>query len=131
MRAMARMAEHRRSGDLNMVRLSILALALMAASPALAASDIPHLNIQQTCQNEAKQDPADYSITGCVGDENKSRVDLEKQWPSFSAASRQFCTEESGSGWDPSYVELLTCLQMHDAASAPQSRPPKLGRMSY
>jgi hypothetical protein len=114
-----------------MVRLSILALALMAASPAFAASDIPRLDIQKTCRNEARQDPADYSITGCVGDEDKSRVDLEKQWPTFSAASRQFCTEESGSGWDPSYVELLTCLQMHDAAAAPQARTPRIGRMSY
>jgi hypothetical protein len=113
-----------------MVRLSILALMLVAASRAFAASDIPRLDIQKTCQNEAKQDPADYSITGCVGDEEKSRTDLEKQWPSFSADSRQFCTEESGSGWDPSYVELLTCLQMHEAASTPQSRPPRLGQLS-
>jgi hypothetical protein len=47
-----------------------------------------------------------------VDDENRARQQLGSQWSKFSAASKAQCIPLEGIGGDPSYVSLLTCLQM-------------------
>lgn len=51
-------------------------------------------------------------IKKCVSDEQQARQQLEEQWPQFLARDRASCTADTMSGGTPSYVELLTCLQM-------------------
>ena len=49
----------------------------------------------------------------CVDDENRARQELVSQWSKFSASSKAQCIPLEGIGGDPSYVSLLTCLQMY------------------
>jgi hypothetical protein len=52
-----------------------------------------------------------------LADEKSARAELEKQWSQFSPALRQRCVDTTETGGNPSYVEVLVCLQMgRDAA---------------
>jgi hypothetical protein len=48
----------------------------------------------------------------CVNDEQKAKRQLAGQWSKFPAPSRVSCTSQESIGGTPSYVSLLTCLQM-------------------
>ena len=42
-----------------------------------------------------------------------ARAELQRQWAQFDPVNRTSCVEETGLGGYPSYVEVLTCLQMY------------------
>ena len=66
----------------------------------------------------------DESLRICMADENGARAQLEKEWTQFSVALRERCVTTTRSGGDPSYVEVLVCLQMgRDAARMERSSP--------
>jgi hypothetical protein len=48
----------------------------------------------------------------CQRDEQDARSKLEKDWSQYSAAQRNQCDGLVTTGGAPSYVELLTCLEM-------------------
>jgi len=55
----------------------------------------------------------------CLEDERAARDDLMKEWGQFSAQDKAICTDQS-TNYHPSYVELLTCLDIaRDAKSYP------------
>jgi hypothetical protein len=53
-----------------------------------------------------------------MSDEQSARTTLVAQWESFAASDRVSCAQSEDAGGAPSYVELLTCLQMAKAARA-------------
>jgi hypothetical protein len=57
----------------------------------------------------------------CVSDERGAMAQLETQWSQFRDTDRAVCTSDSNVGGTPSYVGLLTCLQMaKDARQQPK-----------
>ena len=54
----------------------------------------------------------DQSLKSCVSDEKRARQKLASQWSKFSAAGKAECIPQESIGGTPSYVSLLTCLQM-------------------
>src|SRR5262249_7804963 len=59
----------------------------------------------------------DATLRQCLADENSARDQLENQWTQFPPALPQPCLVTTETGGDPSYVEVLVCLQMgRDAA---------------
>ena len=98
-----------------------------ALLPALAgtllftiADDVPTLNVESGCRAAARMGDSlslDATLRQCLADENSARDQLEKQWTQFPPALRQRCLATTETGGDPSYVEVLVCLQMgRDAA---------------
>ena len=55
----------------------------------------------------------DQSLKNCVNDENRAQRQLASQWSKFSASSKTQCIPLESIGGTPSYVSLLTCLQMN------------------
>ena len=51
-----------------------------------------------------------------MSDETDAQKELDKTWSTFSAGSRSTCLQETKIGGAPSYVELLTCLQLDKQA---------------
>ena len=47
----------------------------------------------------------------CVEGENRTRDNLAEQWATFPAADRAYCVAAIR-GFEPTYTELLTCLEM-------------------
>jgi hypothetical protein len=84
------------------------------------ADKVPTLNVEAGCRAAAKMGDSlslDTTLRQCLADENSARDQLEKQWTQFPLALRQRCVTTTETGGDPSYVEVLVCLQMgRDAA---------------
>jgi hypothetical protein len=103
---------------------SAMPLAFGAALLVAGADQVPTLNIESSCRAAAKMGDRlslDASLRQCLADENSARAQLDKQWTQFSPALRQRCVATTETG-DPSYVEVLVCLQMgRDAAQMDRS----------
>jgi hypothetical protein len=58
-----------------------------------------------------------------LADEKGARDQLEKEWTQFAPALQQRCVDTTQTGGDPSYVEVLVCLQMgRDAGQIDRSQ---------
>ena len=53
----------------------------------------------------------------CDNDEKAAHVTLKKEWSQFSAAQKSMCFGLEQAGGSPSYVELLTCLELGQAVA--------------
>ena len=95
-------------------------VALAATLLHAAADTVPTLDVESGCRAAAKmgdQLSLDTTLRQCLADERGARNELEKQWAQFPPALRQRCLATTETGGDPSYVEVLVCLQMgQDAA---------------
>ncbi|MGH1570731.1 hypothetical protein ACRAWG_08775 [Methylobacterium sp. P31] len=95
---------------------ALLDLLLCGSVAACAwASGLPALDIRSVCAPErrAGSAPVDRaSYRGCLVDEHAARRKLIAQWTTFGARERRVCRQESEIGGAPSYVAILTCLQL-------------------
>jgi hypothetical protein len=99
---------------------------LFALGGALLIADgVPTLDIQPGCRAAAKMGDRlslDESLRQCLSDEKSARSELERQWLQFPPALRQRCIATTETGGDPSYVEVLVCLQMGVDAAQMEKR---------
>jgi hypothetical protein len=93
-------------------------LVLPLAAQLIAASDaVPKLDVTPSCRGAAR---AGYVATtqerlqSCIDGEHRTRDQLAKDWSSFAVAERMFCLA-SIKGFEPTYTELATCLDMKRA----------------
>ena len=92
--------------------LCLLLLPLLAASAA-KAEEVPRFNIKAICSDAPSLGQnAQNTDQGCIRDETQARTQLGQQWSGFKAQRRDACIQEVSIGGPPSYVALLTCLQM-------------------
>jgi hypothetical protein len=77
------------------------------------ADEVPAYNLSPSCRNETVTTASDQS---CLRNEQQARDTLVKQWFQFAPADRANCQQVEQTAGAPSYVELLTCLQMAAAA---------------
>lgn len=97
-------------------------LGMLAFTPPgqTAGEQVPHLNIEGSCrdaENSIGQAP-DQTYKNCLADENEARATLVKKWSQFKPPTRRNCVE-AGAFPNPSYVELLTCLEMFNEILLP------------
>ena len=59
---------------------------------------------------------AGRDTAACERDENNARAALEKEWSQFTLSDKAHCVRLGTLGGSPSYVELLTCLEMAKGA---------------
>ena len=80
------------------------------------ADRVPVFDVPRSCKLDLAATAGlsvDQSLKNCVNDENRARQQLMSQWSKFSASSRAQCIPLENVGGTPSYVSLLTCLQMN------------------
>jgi hypothetical protein len=82
---------------------------------------MPKFNLQQTCGGSAPSGAGDTS-RGCMDSEQDARKELERRWTSFKPDSRRTCAQETQIGGSPSYVEVLTCLELAEGNLTPTPR---------
>ena len=96
-------------------------IALLAL-PDLASAKpdgVPRFDVARSC-NEAQAytgDDKNLAYRGCMKDENEARAELARKWAHFKPGDRKDCVAQ-GAAPVPSYVELLTCLEMSEEAEA-------------
>jgi hypothetical protein len=88
------------------------------------ADSVPQLNVRTSCSAANRGGGATQDMNNCLQEEQLARTQLVKDWGQYAAADRSGCVELSTMGGSPSYVELLTCLEM---AKAAKESPAQLG----
>jgi hypothetical protein len=104
---------------LNAIALSSISLLLPSCSALAMQGSVPRFNIESTCRAARAFAGADKTIAynGCLKDEADAREQLAHKWTSFRLQDRTDCVSQ-GAEPLPSYVELLTCLEMSADAEA-------------
>jgi hypothetical protein len=95
------------------ISISMILLSSQLIVPI--ADGVPKFDIARSCKLDVAATAGlavDQSIKSCMNDEQKAKRQLASQWSKFPAAGRASCTSEESIGDTPSYVSLLTCLQL-------------------
>ena len=112
--------------------LFFVAIVSMATTASEAQTDtVTVLDVTKICRGIASQstDPManNYpmvSFEQCMQDEKEDRQQLVKEWSSFSSEDKRHCVTLAKTGDEPSYTELITCLEMaRDVRELRQSMP--------
>lgn len=82
-------------------------------SMAAAGERPPTYNVEATCRAAPTLGVGNGNTDqNCIRDETQARTQLGRLWSSFEPGRREMCAQEASNGGSPSYVDLLTCLQM-------------------
>jgi len=106
-------------------RTPIVVAAAAAAffAAAAQASEVPTLNVRPTCTPIGNDKSFPIDTKRCLRSEQEARDQLKRDWANFPAADRSLCTQTAAMGGLPSYVALITCLDMkRNVATAPAAR---------
>jgi hypothetical protein len=98
---------------------AVLCGLLFASAPVLAALDrVPVLDVKKSCRAAESYGLTDSKATfhNCMLDEQEARAQLGQKWSKFKLSSRRACLPSHPI---PSYVEMLTCLEMYQDALLP------------
>ena len=94
----------------------LFCLSLAAPAVASAASSLPTVDIAVTCRTSQQAlisifgAETQQTVENCLQSENAAREQIVKNWQNFPAEGRRRCVDTTG--YMPSYVEWLTCLEM-------------------
>jgi hypothetical protein len=87
--------------------------------------DLADIDIQKTCHLSAgiQTSPTQDVTKFCMDDEHDARNTLVKGWRTYAAADKLHCVQMATKSYLPSYVELLTCIEMSAFAKAIPQEP--------
>lgn len=97
--------------------LAVLTLLAAVCQAEAVGGGVPKLDVQQSCK-EAQEFGGDdnrLAYKGCMQDENDAFKQLQQNWTRFKPENRSNCLAQGISPM-PSYVEILTCIEMYDSA---------------
>jgi hypothetical protein len=95
--------------------ISISMIVVSSQLVVAAADGVPAFDIARSCKLDLAATAGlavDQTTKTCIGDEERARQQLAGQWSKFSAAAKGECVSQESVGGTPSYVSLLTCLQL-------------------
>jgi hypothetical protein len=89
------------------IHLPIIILTSLHLTPI--ADTAPEFDIARVCQSEGGSNEEQKR---CADDETQAHHTLQTEWIQFGPSAKRQCYEEANIDSNPSYVELLTCLEM-------------------
>lgn len=109
-----------------------LGFALIITAGAAGArsrreGNLPVFPVETSCraaQQFSSGTSKDKDYESCMRDEARAKSELAQRWSSFKPNDKKQCVEE---GPDPSYVEMLTCLEMDTSKMIGDTRVPQIG----
>ena len=103
----------------------LIALSLGAQSVSALADTPPKLDVGPSCNAAASYAGLVGRNKGsCMSDESDALNVLNKNWSQYSSFDKTDCVGMVKTGGPPSYVELLSCLEMmRDVAAIRKAAP--------
>jgi hypothetical protein len=96
-----------------------LPVFLLGSHLILAADKPPTFDIGPTCRTAGENSIGpNRGPDACKRDEAEAHDKLVSVWGDYTPAERAHCVQMSGAGGSPSYVELLTCMELAKSAAA-------------
>jgi hypothetical protein len=106
-------AEEKRRSDEMPISISMIVVSSQLI--VTIADQVPTFDIARSCKLDLAATAGlavDQSVKRCVSDEKTALQQLTSQWSKFSGSSKAECIPQESIGGTPSYVSLLTCLQL-------------------
>ena len=96
----------------------LLQVIAVGTQLALVADKVPELKYEASCR-AAVQAAAmpNRDENACMNDEKTAKNTLQQDWIEFTGDQKTHCIALLKAGGMPSYVELLTCLEMGKATT--------------
>src|ERR1019366_3198008 len=92
---------------------ALLPVLLLSSQIVLAADPVPKFDTGPSCRSAgAAAVTPTRDTAACERDEINPRTTLEKEWSQFTPSDQASCARLVTLGGRPSYVELLTCLEL-------------------
>jgi hypothetical protein len=106
------------AGQREHIMPALLPIILTASHVVLAADSLPKFDVERTCRpaSAAAVLPG-RDASACQRDEQDARNKLEQDWSQYSTTQRNHCKGFVALDRAPSYVELLTCLEISKQAN--------------
>ena len=102
---------------------------LVVGSVWLAADGVPTFNVEPFCREVARRAAPVGDVNVCPRQEREARDQLAKDWNTFTSEDRTSCSTLATMGGDPTYTELLTCLELQrDARNLREKEQGTAGR---
>ncbi len=96
--------------------MMVLAPLVVTAQLLLVADRPPALNVEPSCHAAERSGIPGRTTENCMRGEDQAKETLNGRWRDFSARQQARCTTLVTMGGPPSYVELLTCLEVAEQA---------------
>jgi hypothetical protein len=90
-----------------LIHLPIIILTSLQPTPI--ADTAPKFDIARICQSAGGSNEEQKR---CAEEETQARDTVQTEWTQFTSSAKKQCYEEANIDSTPSYVELLTCLEM-------------------
>jgi hypothetical protein len=101
------------------------ALAVSAVLLVTAADGVPNFDARKGCQAGADSGvDIQPNVDQCVASEMEARNSLVQQWKNFRASDKTSCADETSKGGPPSYIEILTCMEIARDAREMEAHEP-------
>ncbi len=91
-------------------------LTLDPGQRLVAADAVPNFKIE-TCRQAEESGSASRNAEACFQDEQNAKDTLLRNWSTYDSDQKAHCQLLLKAGGMPSYVELLTCVEMKAAPS--------------
>ena len=94
-------------------RIALIATSLGLQTAAALADSPPKLDVAPSCAAAARGAvSAGRDKDACLADERTAENALAQNWSKYNAADKTQCIGNVRTGGPPSYVELLSCLEI-------------------
>jgi guanyl-specific ribonuclease Sa len=102
--------------------IRLLPLIVASQLSMTVADAVPKFDGDNACRGvDAAAVAPGRTVESCKNDENVAHDTLNQSWTQFLPDDRQRCVSLTTTGGPPSYVELLTCMEMaRDARKLPK-----------
>ena len=88
------------------------AMTLGTVLTVAVVNPVPTFDTRPTCAGAAEEVSVNRTIERCQQSEQEARDALASQWDKFPNADKRTCVATTRIGGFPSYVQLLTCLEL-------------------
>jgi len=85
---------------------------VLGAQLILVSDGVPQFDGSRGCPRASTEAMLQRTTEACRNDEATAKQTLTKEWANFPASPRANCQRMVEMGGKPSYVELLTCLEL-------------------
>jgi hypothetical protein len=115
-----------RSGEGAMKHLFVTAvlLAVCSGHTVFASGGLPEFKIK-SCRQAEESGSASRDAQACFRDEQTAKDTLRENWKTYDSDQKNHCQQLMKAGGMPSYVELLTCVEMKPAPTTPTGKTTK------
>jgi len=94
-------------------RIALIAISLALQTATALADSPPKLDVVPSCNAAARGAiTAGRDKDACLADEHSAENVLAQNWSKYNAADKVQCIGNVRTGGPPSYVELLSCLEI-------------------